>query len=367
MRSPRIKFMALWFELIDRLKMTDKLIPYYLKHSTKYSLLQQWEARPRQIHVPTFGPFKKLLRENFYKGWLELQKYDGLSTRAYMRNQKGYTWDNIMRSSKTNNPWEQNFVNHWISWKLFSASNLYDCAFTEAVMHSLMLDDPKEWNCIQGGPIKQKLYMNKRVTAIAPAGRENDQEPPKWLEVTVSGEEAPRTYDHVISTLLLSALSMVDLSKCELPWQTQMAIRMLHHDSSVKVAIKFTRRWWEALGHRDGVYYTDRPTRVVVYPSYGIGDENLHQDAVRQDAFGHGANSLEEKILLDVILRDLVDIHQMDKQKLREMVVRHDVWNWNYNPNSTGVLYLRVTSPWVDRLHFGEEATSVFHAYVSFY
>lgn len=121
---------------------------------------------------------------------------------------------------------------------------------------------------------KGLLVKGKRVTAISPVFSQADA-PPHAVSVSVQGD-GPREYAHVISTMPLSCLRAVDTSKCNLSYNMQVAMRSLHYDASVKVAIKFSKRWWEdpalPVGPQiGGVSSTDRPTRVVVYPSYGIG------------------------------------------------------------------------------------------------
>ena len=138
---------------------------------------------------------------------------------------------------------------------------------------------------------------------------------------------------------------MIDTSMCSLSWDLQSAIRCLSYDGSTKVGIKFKERWWEKLStpQLGGVSYTDRPTRVVVYPSYGIGGNDATilvsyswaQDALRLGSFSGG--QAKEKILLDVILKDLADMHHIfDYNYLPSLMVDYDVWSWYNYENSVG-------------------------------
>lgn len=185
-----------------------------------------------------------------------------------------------------------------------------------------------------------KIFNDERVTAIAPTT--------SGLAVTTSGDQPPRTYSHVISTMPLSCLRTVDTSQCEFSWDLQTAIRSLHYSASTKVAIKFKERWWERKGQIGGVSRTDRPTRVVVYPSYGIGSGDttmivsytLAQDASRFGPFSGNRDS--EKALLDVILKDLADMHDIkDHNDLHNLVSDHDVWSWDTQESSAGVVQFK--------------------------
>ena len=154
-------------------------------------------------------------------------------------------------------------------------------------------EPPIEWWCIEGGSEvlvkkmydslahKNNLHTSHRVTSISradPNSLDSD------MKITVqhsteNGTEDPKTlkFSHVVSTVPFSALRSIDLSGCGLSYKQKMALRCLHYGPSVKVAIKFRTRWWQYdvdLGspHEGGQSSTDRPSRVVVYPSHGLND-----------------------------------------------------------------------------------------------
>jgi monoamine oxidase len=117
--------------------------------------------------------------------------------------------------------------------------------------------------------IVHPVEKGKRVTKLA---FNHDK---SLLEVGIAGESAPRSYAHVVSTVPFGCLRAIDTAGCSFPWALQTAIRTLHYDSSVKVGIQFSERWWEEdkpkRAHKGGASSTDRPSRTIVYPSYGIG------------------------------------------------------------------------------------------------
>ncbi|CCL98847.1 uncharacterized protein FIBRA_00853 [Fibroporia radiculosa] len=417
MRFPDIPFMKRVFDLFDLLEIShsdpkqDRLIPYVMSNPNNMLFynnirmtVEQYnqtasavpdpfnmglKARPETILATALGRFKDELKTNFATGWEKMMNYDEFSTRDYIYFELNtpkhlcYT-DKVITNLET----------------MESATNLYDCALSESVMDSLDFDwnDDQKWFCVQGGAevISQRMatrirydsiHRGKRVTTIAPASSPGSIIPPTSMHVTVAGESTPRTYSHVIATMPLSCLALVDTTQCNLSWDVQTAIRVLHYDASVKVAIKFTKRWWEAppFNNMGGVSSTDRPTRVVIYPSYGMGGTDATiivsytwaQDAMRFGALAHGKNSESEKILLEVILKDLADIHghYLTADSLRDMVVDHEVWSWYNHENSAGAfalfgpgqfsnLYPELTKPPAGLLHFAGEASSVHHAWV---
>lgn len=186
----------------------------------------------------------------------------------------------------------------------------------------------------------------KRVIAIAPIVDARSLSATS-VSVTVADEPGPRTYTHVISTMPLSCLRMVDTAQCGFDWTFQTAIRDLHYDSGVKVAIRFSRRWWEnsslANGpHAGGVSTTDRPTCAVIYPSYGIGETtgatmivsySWAQDAIR---FGALAQTSAEPLMIQSIIKDLADMHDMDYTTLSGLVEDHKIHDWYADEYAAG-------------------------------
>jgi monoamine oxidase len=207
--------------------------------------------------------------------------------------------------------------------------------------------------------IVHPVEKGKRVTKLA---FNHDK---SLLEVGIAGESAPRSYAHVVSTVPFGCLRAIDTAGCSFPWALQTAIRTLHYDSSVKVGIQFSERWWEEdkpkRAHKGGASSTDRPSRTIVYPSYGIGQPGSGatmiasytwaQDAARIGSLIPKKASVsgepEDTTLLDLVLGDLAAVHDMDVGELRNLVVNHKVFDWYADSNSSGAFSsfsIRVTS-----------------------
>lgn len=194
--------------------------------------------------------------------------------------------------------------------------------------------------------LTQPVCRGRRVTAVAPIF-ETESTTPIALNVTTTSENGlvDSQYEHVISTLPFGCLRMVDTSALEFPWGLQTALRTLHYDSAVKVAVKFKTRWWEKLPHPQvgGVSTTDRPTRMVVYPSYGIGSEDATmivsytwaQDALRIGAYAKGHDTSSELALLECIKRDLADMHSLKDLSVLDHV-DYKIVNWYGDEYSNG-------------------------------
>ncbi|KDQ59033.1 hypothetical protein JAAARDRAFT_192592 [Jaapia argillacea MUCL 33604] len=416
MRFPQIPFMSPTFNLIQNI-LGLKMIPYYLSQPfnlnffngivlTNEALSNAYAAGnpdpfntgvdlpggPDVMADNALGTFKQQLKDDWEKGWDALMAVDQYSTREYM-------------SSAPNGPgYTQRVINQL---ELFeSATGLYDRAFSESVMDSLDFDyaDPSPpWFCLQGGVQqiattmeatldKTKFIMGQRVTAIEPINSSPSGPATSVNLITTTPiGTTTYTYDHVISTLPFGCLRMVDTSKCGFSWDLQTAIRALRYDDAAKFAIKFTTRWWELPAYgsqKGGVSSTDRPTRTVVYPSYGIGGNDgasiivsytWSQDALRFGSFIDRQQTVhlpDEARLLDVILKDLADMHGItDYTYLPKLVDKYHAYHWYSEPNAAGAfalfgpsqfsgIYTEVTQPSGGVIHWAGEATSVHHAWV---
>lgn len=143
----------------------------------------------------------------------------------------------------------------------------------------------QEWRCLDGGTevltdamqqsITKKLNYNHRVVAIR-AGLLKLGPPEMFVEVQGRPEFKDKPYAHVVVTTTLSCMSSMDLTNAQLSYFQKDGIRSLSYGAAVKIGIKFKTRWWQNIPNfqqKGGVSYTDRPIRVVVYPSYGFNED----------------------------------------------------------------------------------------------
>ena len=141
--------------------------------------------------------------------------------------------------------------------------------------------------------LSDSILLGKRVTKIAPVKHHPTDVEAYALEVHVENDKDVRRYSYVISTVPLGCLRMIDLDECKLSYALREALRSLQYGPSVKIGMRFTHRWWEQLGHYGGVSSTDRLfeatllsrrglvliihafrlSRMIVYPSYGLGGD----------------------------------------------------------------------------------------------
>ncbi|KAI1501590.1 hypothetical protein F5X99DRAFT_382386 [Biscogniauxia marginata] len=342
MRYPEIPSMKRTFELFQLTGMP--LIPYYLSGPNTPSLFNDrfFTDGPDPYHVSVknkgsvpddvvdnvsrilqeaFGPYKKKLAENFDEGFKELMKVDDFSTREFLK-----------RGGPDGRQTTYNFFA--IQWMetMNTSTNLFDQAFSESVIDSFDFDNPKpnvRWFCIEGGTsllidamqerLKTKVQTSKRVEAISINRKSTEH---GNMSVKCADETDPRTgYSTVFNTTTLGCLGRMDLRGLDLHPSQKDAIRSLHYDDSVKVALKFKYPWW--IVHcgitQGGVASTDLPLRTCVYPSYNLKDSidkpavllasyTWSQDANRMGSLVNGHASEDE--LVELILRNLARLHE---------------------------------------------------------
>lgn len=155
----------------------------------------------------------------------------------------------------------------------------------DAILKSLDTIKPPGPFIIPPFDIDYKPAYNCRVTSVKETFVSphicfpNLPQSPIWpwfpfLEVGIAGQDTPEYFTHVVSTTTFANLGTIDTQGVNMTYKQRQAIRTLGYGPAVKVAIKFKTRWWERDGMKQfgGSSYTDRQSRVVVYPSAGRGE-----------------------------------------------------------------------------------------------
>ncbi|KAI5868216.1 hypothetical protein GGS23DRAFT_544568 [Durotheca rogersii] len=416
MRYPNIRIMHRTFDLFKRTGMP--LIPYYMDGGPACPKLfndrlftpNTWDPYHVSCQnggsVPddvvdsvaekleeAFGPYKKALAADFELGFIKLMAVDDFSTREFLKRggpdgeQRHYDFFSIQ----------------WMETQ-DTSTNLFDQAFSESVIDSFDFDNPEgdvEWFCIEGGTslltdamargLSNGIQTGKRVEEIS-INRNSDEE--GNMLIKCAGEAAPRGgYCTVFNTTSLGCLGRMDLRSLELHPSQKDAIRSLHYDDSVKVALKFSYPWWivDCGITQGGVASTDLPLRTCVYPSYNLHDGadkpavllasyTWSQDASRLGSLVNGSQQPPgEDELVELVLRNLARLHAQhttyDKIKAAYIGMQH-AYSWTHDPRTAGAfalfgpgqfsnLYPYLTRPAADsKFHIVGEASSAHHAWI---
>ena len=196
-----------------------------------------------------------------------------------------------------------------------------------------------------GGVIK----LNVPVSSIGLTDPDSEN---STMTVTAAGQQY--TYSHVISTLPMTNLRTIDLTKSKLDVIQANALRQSDYGPSIKIGIQFTEPWWTTGEDRDGnkfdivggQSFTDLPIRTVVYPSYGVYSDTppttliasycWTYDAERLGAFiGTGQQEYEDQ-LKALVLADLATVHNVDVSYLTSRFKDMYSWDWNHFALSGG-------------------------------
>jgi len=323
-------------------------------------------------------------------------RYDKYSTRAYMAL--------VYKPSKNlglpPNHLSTDIIN-WLETSIDTGS--FDLAFTEFVLGNINFGwspDPQEkveWYCIDGGSNQIAQCMAKYIrrnkpdviqlrSSVTSIGLNPFSE---GLDVVTNHADC-HNFSHVICTIPLPVLRVIDLSNAKLTTMQSNALRMLNYTQAVKVGLQFKTAWWttgtDKAGRRlnivGGQTYTDRPLRTVVYPSYGDVEAGKTTTLIASYCHAEDGQRLsalvnkDTKRLSQIVLKELADIHNMELDFLQSELINTFAWSWSddlhtmgafavFGPGKFKNVYTSMNTSAADGLlHFAGEALSARHAWV---
>jgi len=399
-----------------------------------------------KIYADVIGPFVKLLLKDMTEGgdegWKNLMGVDSHSTRSYMTHT--YVPSAEFREEFEELPENEGLPTDVVNWmETYSmTTSWFDRAFATTILEEMAfgygsgtggVDYTPKFSCFDGGSdilttsmanyIDSKtdnkgILKKHRVTGISIANRDVKGTSPLLVDYVVDKVEKPtaediaagkdkdikgiKKYDHVISTLPIPVLHhAVDLDNAELTAMQTNALRLLQYTPATKIGIKFKSAWWTKGKDKDGNpildregktldivggrSFTDRPIRIVVYPSYGLERDGTAvliasfiwtDDAARMGALiGSGSTNIDEQ-LKAMVLQDLSLVHNIDLEILQDQYISQYSVDWADNPRTMGAfalfgpgkfgsVYPSLTVPaGRGKLHFAGEAISIRHGWV---
>lgn len=153
------------------------------------------------------------------------------------------------------------------------------------------------------------------------------------------------------------------------------ALRSVHYNSATKVILACTQRFWEREGIFSGKSITDRPSRFIFYPNHifpnGTGvilaSYTLDDDSSFFAAMDHAQ-------VVNIVLDDLAEVHDLPKEELRAMCPYSKVKHWSQDPYSMGGFASFTPYQYVDyaqelfksegRVYFAGEHTALPHGWI---
>ncbi|KAF8432065.1 hypothetical protein BGX38DRAFT_1227268 [Terfezia claveryi] len=373
---------------------------------------------PGAVMAPIYAHWRERLSnpETFQEGWAELMYLDAQSVSV-----RKVLFQHLRDQHPANDDYSNldlYYVTNWCE-TMTGSTGSFDGSFVSAVIHSLefdwpafpdnLFDDPvpaaageNVWRCVNGGSdvitrrllqlpeVADHLFLNDKVTKITynPAA-----ELEQFMEVDYvhNGGLLQAKYTHVFNTTTLGCLQTIDTRDAHLDYVHREAIRVLKYEHAVKLGIKFKRRWWAVNANQQiiqgGQGKTDRPTRVVVYPSYALNTPanqpgvllacyNSAQDAARLGSLFENNSALPQELVYSYVIADLAAMHGITEVELRNLTEDYHVYNWYGDPLTRGSwsafgpgqyssFFGRIQRPQsMGRLFFAGDSTSIYPGWI---
>uniref|UniRef100_A0A3Q3WJV1 Amine oxidase n=1 Tax=Mola mola TaxID=94237 RepID=A0A3Q3WJV1_MOLML len=180
--------------------------------------------------------------------------------------------------------------------------------------------------------------------------------------------------DVVLVTTTAKAALFIDFVP-SLSIKKMEALRGVHYDSSTKIILTFSKKFWEEEdGIRGGKSITDRPSRFIYYPSHDFPANKTIGVLLASYTWSDDSllfNGASDEDLKELTLTDLGKIHGEHVRNLCTGVV---VKRWSADPYSFGAFALFTPYQHLEyakelfrsegRVHFAGEHTAFPHAWI---
>ncbi|KAK9525106.1 hypothetical protein VZT92_017441 [Zoarces viviparus] len=287
-----------------------------------------------------------------------LLKYNRYSVKDYLREEGGLSSEAVRMIGD-----------------LLNIQSLMYTALTEMIYDQADINDDMKYSEVTGGfDLLPKAFLNvfnESSLLLNSTVKQSDK------GVTVSyqtdQELLKLSADIVLVTTTTKAALFMDFVPA-LPVKKMEALRATHYDSSTKIILTFSERFWEKDGIRGGKSITDGPSRYIYYPSHGFPrNKNI---GVLLASYTWSDDSLlflgaSDEDLKEMALRDLAKIHGDHVGPLCTGVL---VKKWSMDPYSLGAFALFTPYQHLKfskelfrsegRVHFAGEHTAFPHAWI---
>lgn len=294
-----------------------------------------------------------------------LLKYDRYSLKDYLKEEGGLSSEAVRMLGD-----------------LLNQQSLMYTALTEMIYDHTDINDDVKYSEVTGGSdllpeafyatlkeLDVPILLNSKVKRISQSD--------KGVIVSYKKDQEPSltdlTADAVLVTTTTKAALFMDFDPA-LSIEKMEALRATHYDSSTKILLTFSERFWELDGIRGGKSITDGPSRFIYYPSHSFpNNENI---GVLLASYTWSDDSLlfigaSDEDLKELALRDLAKIHGERVLSLCTGVV---VKKWSMDPYSLGAFALFTPYQHLEyakelfrregRVYFAGEHTAFPHAWI---
>ncbi|XP_039996706.1 L-amino-acid oxidase-like isoform X2 [Xiphias gladius] len=291
-----------------------------------------------------------------------LKKYDHYSLKEYLREEGGVSAEAVRMIGD-----------------LLNEQSLMHLALTEVIYINSDVSDSTVYYEISGGSdllpkaflpvLDVPILLDSKVKSISQSDK----------GVTVryqTGQQSSLTdlaADTVLLTTTAKAALFIDFDP-PLSTRKMEALRTVHYESSTKIILTFSEKFWEKDGIRGGKSITDRPSRFIYYPSHSFPKNKTIGVLLASYTWSDDSLLFEgasDEDLKELALRDLARIHGEHVKCLCTGVV---VKRWSLDPYSLGAFalftpyqhleYAKELFRREDRVHFAGEHTAFPHAWI---
>lgn len=177
---------------------------------------------------------------------------------------------------------------------------------------------------------QSRIVFDARVIKVAQDSRQVIAEYVQGFHS--SSEKSSVTADYLLMTPSAPVVSFMEFQP-PLSLRKRSALRRVYYDTCTKIALAFSRRFWEAEGIRGGKSTTDLPSRLFYYfPE----NSNSSVGVVLSYTWGHDSylfTGLSENECLRIAVDNLAAIHG---QYIRQLYIGGVVKHWLLDPFSLG-------------------------------
>nr|XP_054604632.1 L-amino-acid oxidase isoform X2 [Nothobranchius furzeri] len=291
-----------------------------------------------------------------------LKKYEHYSVKEYLTEEGGLSHEAIRMIGELLN--EQSLMYTALTEMIYDQTDISDnVMYYEVTGGSDLL--PKAFLSVLDVPI----FLNSKVQQI---NRTNG-----GVIVSYQSDQRPRlsqiNADAVLVTTTAKAALLIDFHP-PLSIHKMEALRAVHYDSSTKILLTFSERFWEKDGIRGGKSITDGPSHFIYYPSHGFPDNDTIGVLLASYTWSDDSLlflGLSDEELKEIALTDLVKIHG---ERVRSLCTGVVVKKWSLDPHSLGAFalftpyqhqeYAKELFRREGRIHFAGEHTALPHAWI---
>nr|XP_046236086.1 L-amino-acid oxidase-like isoform X2 [Scatophagus argus] len=291
-----------------------------------------------------------------------LRKYDRYSVKEYLKEEGGLSSEALRMIGDLLN--EQSLMYTSLTEMIYDQTDISDnIMYHEVTGGSDLL--PKAFVNVLQVPI----FLNSKVKRIS----QSDQGVIVWYQTGPQSSLTELPADAVLVTTTAKAALFMDFAP-PLSVRKMEALRAVHYDSSTKIILTFSKKFWKSNCIRGGKSITDRPSRYIYYPSHSFPANTTVGVLLASYTWSDDSLLLlgtSDEDLKELALRDLAQIHGEQVWSLCTGVV---VKRWSLDPYSLGAFALFTPYQHLEyskelfrregRVHFAGEHTAFPHAWI---